>query len=137
MAVLGDDRHAVARHAAGAASVDRDAVDGDRTAVEVDQARHQIAELALAVALHTGDTDDLAGAHLEVQVVEHGHAIARDTRVAHDQHRRTSIGGYVGDRWRVGTNDLAGLGECRRSECRGAGAQRHLAADHGPRHRRS
>ena len=46
------------------------------TAVEGDQARQQVAELALPVALDARHPHDLAGTHVEAEPVEDGDAVA-------------------------------------------------------------
>ena len=143
VAILGDHGHAVGRHASGSARVDDCTVNRDGSAVEVDQARHHIAELALTVALDTRDPDDLAGVNLDAQLVEHRHPVAHGACVAHDEQRRSGVrfldircvGLARVDRGWFGLRcvELAGLGQGDRAERSSARAQRHLATHHRPR----
>ena len=107
-------------------------------AIEGDEARQEVAELALAVALHTGDADDLAGAHLDREVVEQRHTVADEARPVDAQHDGAcgAIGGddrcgglvALGPHRPVGGVTL--VDEVDGTERGGARAQAHVAADH-------
>ena len=110
-------------------------LDLDAAGLDVLQAREQVAEGALAVVLDAGDADDLAGVHVEMQVVEQHAAVAPDGA----QHRRAAAPAGARRRARRGG---AASGQRRRG-VRGVGvdhaergvlaAQDDVAPDHCPR----
>ena len=80
MAVLGDQPDPSITHRSGPPGRHGDAAHLDSSRVEGEQAAEDIGELGLAVALDAGDADDLAGVHVEGQVVENGPTVERTPR---------------------------------------------------------
>ena len=74
VAVLGHVGHAQLEDVAGRGVGDVVAGDLDGAAHLGAHADERLDELALAVALHAGDAEDLTGAHLEVEAVDRGDA---------------------------------------------------------------
>ena len=88
VAVFGNDGDVGPRHGAGLTRDHSRTVDLDVAAGQWAQARQDVAERALAVALDAGNADDLAGVHLEIEPIEQHPAItAGHRRILDPQHR--------------------------------------------------
>ena len=125
VAILRDHGDAGPGHRAGPPGAHGPAGDLDPPAVEGDQARQQVAELALPVALDAGHPHDLAGAHVEIEPVEYGDAVPVHGRVGDAQHDGVGRVHVFGGRVRGGLLD-----DVRGADGRGLVAQRHRPADH-------
>ena len=80
VAVLGDEPDAFVEDAAHARADELLAVQRDRAAHTVLEADDRLGEFGLAVALHARDRDDLAGAHVEADVVDDDLVLRVDDR---------------------------------------------------------
>ncbi len=140
VAVLGHDGDPGSGHGPGRPGLDRISVDQDFAGSQVQQAREQVAQFALTVALHAGHADDLARSDAQVQVVEEPATVGAERRRPPNlQHRRTGwrlgrSGGHIRSH-SGGGGFLLGRG----SEAEGGsfGAKGHRAPDHRSRQRRS
>ncbi len=96
-AVLGHVADAQLLDLARRAPADRGAADRDQAGDDLAHPGDGLDQLALAVALHAREPEDLAGAHVEVAAGDDRHAaVVGDREVPHLQHRLAGLGGLLG-----------------------------------------
>ena len=109
VAILGDQSDPGSTHCPGTARRHDAAPDLDGAGGEREQAAQDVGELGLSVALDAGDADDLAGMHVEGQVIEDHSAMDRHGGCGDAQCRRACL-----DHGRHGLVDGGGLDEAER-----------------------
>ena len=98
MTVLGDVGDAGADHRAGVVARHVLPADDDLARLDGPQAGDRLDQLALAVALHAGQRDDLAGVDGQLGAPHGGQvAVVADVHVAQLEHRLTRMPGRLVD----------------------------------------
>ena len=135
-AVLGHVAHAEVDHLAGAGPGDVVAVDLHRAGRLGAHPHQGLDELALAVALHAGDAEDLPGPHLEVEAVDRGGAaVVGDGEVPHPQDRGARACSAPSRRRSCTSRPTMSVARLCDGGVRGVGLAHDLAAAGAPRSR--